>query len=547
VKKFRLTLQWKFFLCIVLIIFPTLGIIFAWAGIQNKNQSDEQIVNQARILARQIVLTRQWITDCGGVFVDPQSQGAKDIACFFDDKVQTSHGEFQRFTPAMVTRKLSQYSTRQDLYRFRLASLNPLNPENEPDGFEKEAINLFRTEKVSETFRFAQNNGNQYFQYMVPLYLEKQCLECHNREGDSVNAVRGGLSVFLNVEETMSAARKNHLKLAVAGAGLICVTILTLFVLMRRFIIKPLKSLEDMTAEIGLGNLDARVNIKTGDEFEKLGHRFNTMTQRLSVGRDQMQERIAQATKELSDANRELQTLDKLKSDFLANMSHELRTPLTVVRGGIDYLNRTIKKEDNRNYLAIIDKNLVRLIHLVSDLFDYTKIEAQKSEWSFDQVNLSILIEEVVEIISPLSMDKEISISYKNPGDILAEMDLERIEQVLVNLIENAIKFSDRETEILIGIEEGQTYATVSVRDQGIGISEENLSSIFQKFSTVPSAGINKPEGTGLGLAICKAIIEAHDGKIWAESVKGQSSTFYFSLLKKRPQPHTPDAHAEKK
>jgi signal transduction histidine kinase len=302
-----------------------------------------------------------------------------------------------------------------------------------------------------------------------------------------------------------------------------------------------------MTDEIGLDNLDARVNIKTGDEFEKLSHRFNTMTQRLSVGRDQLQERIAQATKELSDANRELQTLDKLKSDFLANMSHELRTPLTVVRGGIDYLNRTIKKEDNRNYLAIIDKNLARLIHLVSDLFDYTKIEAQKSEWSFDQVNLSILIEEVVEIISPLSMNKEISISYKNPGDILAEMDLERIEQVLVNLIENAIKFSDRKSEITIGIVEDRTHVTVSVKDQGMGISAENLETIFQKFSTVPSAGINKPEGTGLGLAICKAIIEAHDGKIWAESVKNESSTFFFSLLKRRPQPHTPDAHTEKK
>jgi signal transduction histidine kinase len=223
-------------------------------------------------------------------------------------------------------------------------------------------------------------------------------------------------------------------------------------------------------------------------------------------------------------------------------MSHELRTPLTVVRGGIDYLNRTIKKEDNRNYLEIIDKNLARLIHLVSDLFDYTKIEAQKSEWSFDQANLSVLIEEVVEIISPITMDKDISIKYDNPGDILVEMDLERIEQVLVNLIENAIKFSERETEIVIGIEEGQTYTTVSVKDHGVGISEEHLSSIFQKFSTVPSAGINKPEGTGLGLAICKAIIEAHDGKIWAESVKGQSSTFYFSLLKKRPQPPEPDS-----
>jgi signal transduction histidine kinase len=545
VKKFRISLQWKFFLCIVLIILPTLGIIFTWAGIQSKSQSDEQVVNQARILARQIVLTRQWVTDSGGVLVDLQSKGARDIACFFDDKVQTSHGEFQRFTPAMVTRKLSQYSTRQDLYRFRLASLNPLNPENEPDEFERETINLFRAQKTNETFRFAKKGGRQYFQYMVPLYLEKQCLECHNREGDSVNAVRGGLSVFLNVDDMRSAARKNHIKLALAGTGLIFLTVFTLFFLTRRFIIKPLKNLEDMTDEIGKGNLDARVDIKTGDEFEKLGHRFNTMAQRLSIGRDQLQDRIAQATKNLSDANRELQTLDKLKSDFLANMSHELRTPLTVVRGGVDYLNRTIKKEDNRNYLEIIDKNLARLINLVSDLFDYTKIEARKSEWSFDQANLSVLIEEVVEIISPLTIGKKIAIKYDNPGDILVEMDLERIEQVLVNLIENAIKFSDPETEIVIGIEEDPTHVTVSVKDHGIGIAEDNLDTIFQKFSTVPSAGINKPEGTGLGLAICKAIIQAHDGKIWAQSVEGESSTFYFSLLKKRPQPPELASHPE--
>ncbi len=541
-KRYHVSLQWKFFLCIVLIIFPTLGLIFAWAGVQNKNQSDDQVVNQARILARQIVLTRQWVTDCGGIFVDLQSQGAKDIACSFDDRLQTSHGEYQRFTPAMVTRKLSQYSTRQDLYRFRLASLNPLNPANKPDEFEREAINLFRTQKIGESFRFAEKSGERLFHYMVPLYLERQCLECHNREGDAVNSIRGGLSVFLNVDKILAANRRNHLKLAVAGTGLIFMTIFTLFVLMRKFVIKPLKSLEDMTDEIGKGNLSARVNLNTGDEFEKLGHRFNTMAQSLTIGRDQLQERIAQATKELSDANCELQTLDKLKSDFLANMSHELRTPLTVVRGGIDYLNRTIKKEDNRNYLKIIDKNLARLIHLVSDLFDYTKIEAQKSEWSFDQANLSILIEEVIEIISPLSMDKDISINYENPGDILVEMDLERIEQVLVNLIENAIKFSDRDSEISIGIEDGPTHATVSVKDQGVGISEKNLETIFQKFSTVPSAGINKPEGTGLGLAICKAIIEAHDGKIWAESIQDESSTFYFTLLKKRPQPPAPNS-----
>ena len=497
-------------------------------------QANDQVVNQARILSRQIVLTRQWITDCGGVFVNRQSQGAKDVMYLFDDTLQTSRGSYQRFTPSMVTRKLSQYSTRQDLYRFRLAGLNPLNPENEPDGFEREALNLFRTKGLGETFRFELSNGKQYFQYMVPLIMEQKCLKCHNRQEDSLNSIGGGLSVFLPVDEMISTTHKNYLKLAVAGTALIMITILSLFILTRRFVIKPLKKLEDMTDEISRGNLDARVDIDTGDELEKLGQRFNTMARSLSRGRDNLQERISQATKEISDVNRELQTLDKLKSDFLANMSHELRTPLTVIRGGIDYLNRTVKKEDNRNYLEIIDKNLARLIHLVSDLFDFTKIEGKKIEWSFDQVNLSILIEEVLEIISPLSINKNISVNYKHPGDVLVEIDLERIEQVLVNLIENAIKFSPTQTEIQINIEEDPNEVTVSVKDRGIGIAKENLNTIFEKFSTVPSAGIGKPEGTGLGLAICKAIIESHGGKIWAESVQGESSTFYFTLRKKQ-------------
>ncbi len=98
-KKFHISLQWKFFLCIVLIIIPILGIIFTWAGIQSGKQANDQVVNQARILSRQIILTRQWITDCGGVFVNRQSQGAKDVMYLFDDTLQTTRGSYQRFTP----------------------------------------------------------------------------------------------------------------------------------------------------------------------------------------------------------------------------------------------------------------------------------------------------------------------------------------------------------------------------------------------------------------------------------------------------------------
>jgi len=534
-KRLHISLQMKFLLSIILIIVPVLGIIFTWTGIQNEQQAKEQVLTQARVLSRQVILTRQWITDCGGVMVPLNSKGAENTTCFINDKLQTSRGWYQRFTPAMVTRKLSQYSLKQDLYQFRLASLTPLNPENMPDDFEKKALNRFKQKELTETFRYDTQDGKHYFQYMVPLYMEKGCLKCHQAKAKSPNAVRGGLSVFLSMDRMTSAIRNNHVKLAIYGTSLIVLTIFTLFFLMRRVVIKPLQEMEKMTSEIGRGNLDARVNINTGDKFEKLGLAFNHMALRLSRGRDSFEEKIAQATRELSEANQELKTLDQLKSDFLANMSHELRSPLTVIRGGIDYLNRKIKIEDNRNYLKIIDKNLTRLIHLVSDMFDFTKIEAKKIDWSFEHENLTLLIYEVTEIIRPLAIEKKIELIYENPGDIIVELDLERIEQVLVNLIENAIKFSDYKTEIRINVQQDPESVTVSIKDQGVGIPEKNIETIFDKFSTAPSGRDAKTEGTGLGLAICKAIVEAHGGKIWAESISGVTSTFYFTLPKKRP------------
>ncbi len=528
--KHRLSLQVKFLSGIALIIAPVLGVIFTWTGLQNEKLAEEQVKNQARILARQIVMTRQWVSDCGGVMVHKASTGAKDITCFFDDEMETSRGRYQRFTPSMVTRKLSQYSLRQDLYSFRLASLTPLNPENRPDQFEREALVNFKVHGLDEMHRFEENRGKSYLQYMIPLYMEKGCLECHKGGGNSRNVVRGGLSVFLSVDKMKATLEKDHMQQAAAGSSLILLTIFTLFTLTRKFVIKPLKALDDLTGEIARGNLEARVDIRTGDEFQRLGRGFNLMAENLSKNKEVLEEKVVRATHELSEVNRELTTLDQLKSDFLANMSHELRTPLTVIRGGVDYLNRTVRIKDNRNYLDIIDKNLARLIKMVTNLFDFTKIEARKMEYSIERENLTVLIEEVVEIINPLAMDKGIVIRFDNPGDIILKFDLERIEQVLVNLIENAIKFSDLGAEIAIHAERDRESVTVTVRDQGPGIPAENLQTIFNKFSTIPQAGDGKTEGTGLGLAICKAIVEAHHGSIRAESVKGVSSTFSFTL-----------------
>ncbi len=532
-KTIRLSLRKKFFLSIFLIIVPVIGVIFAWAVIRNERNATNQVINQARVLSRQIIMTRQWVSDCGGVMVPRTSEGAKSFRYFFDDRLQTDRGTFNRFTPAMVTKKLSQYSLRENLYRFRLASLNPMNPDNSPDAFEQMALLRFIHQKSDEVYLFDKNGNEHIFRYTVPLYVDKACIECH--PNFSKGTIGGCLSIFfpsLQVEQSLQSTR---LRLAVAGAGLILLTILTLFFLLRQVVIKPVNQLKCMADEIKNGNLNAQVRLKTGDEFERLGTSFNSMGSKLAHNREIMEEKINQATWELSEANRELQQLDKLKTEFIADMSHELRSPVTAIKGGLDYLKRTTTDEENKSYLALIDNNLLRLTQLVTDMLDLTRIEAGKVAWNFEQNDMALLIREVIEILSLKADDKSLELICENQEPVWVQMDFERLEQVLVNLIENAIKFSNVGTVIKIDTLTDDQWAYVSITDSGISIAEEDLENIFKKFHTLPSGGGNSQiKGTGLGLTICRKIIEAHGGKIWAQSKQGCGSTFTFTLPLKR-------------
>ncbi len=526
----KLSLKGKFFLGIVLIVVPVLGLIFTWTGIRNERHAVAQVLNQARILARQIVMTRQWIADCGGIMVARESKGAHGTFYFYDDRLKTPRGTFQRFTPSMVTKKLSNYSIRENMYHFRLASLNPMNPENSPDDFEKMALYRFIHKQDKEVYHFNENEKENSFRYSVPLYVDVACMKCH--ENFSKGTIGGCLSIFFPVDGFHRNLRKNHLRLAGAGAGLIFLTILTLFFTLRRVVIKPLNDLEAVTGEISNGNLEARVKLKTGDEFERLGQAFNTMGSKLAHNREVMEEKIIQATSELSEANNELQKLDKLKTDFITDMSHELRSPITAIKGGLDYLKRTTREVENKSYLSLIDNNLMRLTHLVSDMLDLTRIEAGKAVWDFEENDMAVLIREIIEILSLKAGKRHITLDYPCTEPVWVEMDLERIEQVIVNLIENAIKFSNENSRIEINTKIEGPWVQVSVKDSGIGIAEKDLETIFKKFHTLSSGSNYK--GTGLGLTICRKIIEAHGGKIWAKNAPDIGSVFSFTIPKTR-------------
>ncbi len=533
----RISLRGKFLMGIVFIVVPVLGLIFVWTGVRNERHAVAQVVNQARILARQIIMTRQWVADCGGVMVLRNSTGARNTRYFYDDRLQTDRGTLQRFTPSMVTKKLSHYSMRENLYQFRLASLNPMNPMNSPDAFEQMALDRFAHNDTKEVYLFSETNEDEGFRYSVPLHVEDACLKCH--QNFTRGTIGGCLSIFFPADNIRHTLGKDHLRLAVGALGLILLTILTLFFTLRRVVIKPLNHLETMTTEISKGNLETRVCLQTGDEFEKLGLAFNTMASTLADGRDNMEEKIEQAVQELSEANCELQKLDKLKTNFIADMSHELRSPITAIKGSLDYLKRTTTQEKNKSYLAVIDNNLLRLTHLVWDMLDLTRIEAGKVNWHFEENDLSVLIREVIEILSLKAEENSITMHYHGQPPIWVEMDLERIEQVLVNLIENAIKFSTDNSRIEVDTVVEAHSVRVSVADTGIGIARKDLESIFEKFHTLPSGGgKGRTKGTGLGLTICRKIIDAHGGRIWSDSEEGHGSVFTFILPLKRFRAH---------
>ncbi len=525
--KMNYPLKRKFVFGVIIIIVPVLGLLFTWIGFRLSGQARLETLEKARVIADQVILTRQWITNCmGGVYVNIQSPGAQNVIFATKDRITNGSNTYQLFTPSMVTQKLSQHSFEKKAYHFRLSSLTPLNTANQPDRFEKTALHHFQNKKITEFFNYT----DETFEYMVPLKQTKGCIKCHTQQAGSKTTVIGGLRITIPYKAVKQAAQKNILLLAGAGIGITLVTILVLVFLIHTLVLKPISKLEDNSRRLSEGNLSTRITLKTNDELEKLGDSFNLMAESLMRNQDNLEEKVSQATRDLGRANQELLKLNKLKSDFLANMSHELRTPLTAVKGSVNYLERTVTQPEQKEFIQIIGKNISRVTRLISNLFDFTKLEAGAIEWEFQREDVSQLVKEVIEIVSPLALEKGLTLSLECGEKIYAVIDLERMEQVLVNILDNAIKFSNSGEQIRIRIISLDREVEIAITDHGPGIPPEHIETIFKKFYTAAGDSSRKNQGAGMGLAIAKAIVTAHNGTLGVESKEGEFTTFYIRL-----------------
>jgi Na+/proline symporter/signal transduction histidine kinase len=249
---------------------------------------------------------------------------------------------------------------------------------------------------------------------------------------------------------------------------------------------------------------------------------------------EQKSRELEAATAELRQANERLKELDSMKDDFVSMVTHELRTPLTSIRAFSEILRQdpNVELSQRKKFLDIITKETERLTRLINQVLDLSKIESGRAEWHESQVDMKELISDVVTGMGQVFEEKGIRVELELPDSVpRVPGDLDRIIQVLLNLLSNAAKFCEPgRGRIEVALSAHADYLRIDVRDNGPGVSIEEQAVIFDKFRQAGDTLTNKPQGTGLGLPISRHIVEHHRGRLWVESKPGRGACFSFTL-----------------
>lgn len=294
---------------------------------------------------------------------------------------------------------------------------------------------------------------------------------------------------------------------------ILCIALLSRVI--SRSILLPLNELNKATESIASGNLDFAIKYKKNDELGRFCQAFDTMKEKLKKS---IKEQMASERK---------------RKEIVGIISHDLRTPISSIKGYVEALQDGMAKNEDQfeRYLTVIQDKTNRLDALIDDLFQFSQMDLGSLKMDFEVVDSKAMLEDMFHSIRLDWLDSHIEIIQEAPlPSVRIRVDVKRIAQVMDNIIQNASRYVGSNGQIRLGTRENQEEIVVFIRDNGIGIDEQDLPHIFELFYRGEKSRSRNYGGSGLGLAICKSIIEDHGGRIWAKSKPGQGTTISFSL-----------------
>lgn len=539
-KKMKLRGKTTIVLIVLLVVSVALNVV--WSDSTQREQAEAEMLEKARILSYEMDAVWEFM-DMNQARIDTDSDGSYN---------------FKGLYCAIAGKSIAKILERDTNYVIRYTNLEPRKKASMSDDYESEAIRLFNDGSVVEKYGIETYNGQEVFRYVTPIYLEESCLDCHGdpageldvtgypKEGMEVGDLIGVTSIIMPIDIYMAGIQENVTRQVGYFSFIIVMVILAVYVLITRLITRPLSEVENAVGQIENGNFEVNLEgIKGNGEIKDLAVKFDIMAEQLRALYGNLESQVELRTAQLESANEllekqrsqlarvneELQAENQYKSDFLAIMSHELRTPLTSIIAFTEIWQQANvdRSEDETAAVKEVKENGQLLLQMVNNILEMARVEAGRNELSVEPFDMMDLIGLVERSIGFLAEQRNISLATVVHQDVpIITADWEKIRRIVENLASNAIKFTRKggSVSIEVSYHEETERLSIAVSDTGIGIKEEDLSLIFERFTQSDKSSYRRYGGSGLGLAVVKELVEMHGGAVEVRSVYKQGSTF---------------------
>ncbi|MCL2808420.1 MAG: DUF3365 domain-containing protein, partial [Coriobacteriia bacterium] len=553
-------IQFKITILLVVLLAVAVFLNVIWSHNAQMRQAENEMLEKTQILNQQMHAVWNFI-DINQKRIDTDASGEynfKNIYC------------------ALAGKAVAKLFMQSNDYIIRYVGSQPRYSRANPDEFENVALSLFEEDSVhTEYYRITEYEGRDVFRYMAPIYVKESCLECHGepvgeldvtghlREGLKVGDIAGATSIIMPINLYLDNILENIVQQSIYFFIVLTALAAIIFVAISLLISRPLKKMGTAIEHMEANHLNVEFDESwASKEILDLQSKFQLMARGLQALYANLEDEVDDRTRQLVEANKRLdeqrvnleeanellQVESQYKSDFLATMSHEFRTPLTSILAYADILARTDTdiSEKERDALGEVKENSAILLTMVSNILEAARVDAGKLVLTYEVVDMIDLISTVKGAILPLAERRNVHFSTcVDPAVPLIRADWEKLRSIVENLLSNAIKFTQRggEASVTVSCDPDEAgWILIVVCDTGIGIQEEDLPLVFEKFTQLDKSSYRRFSGSGIGLSVAKDLAEAHSGTITVTSVPKQGSTFTVRLPVDKPadlQPST--------